>query len=51
MYLFDEFFSFFKQHITEQFYAQNEMTIRGFAPKPILSFDEVQFPSKNFFEN
>ncbi len=26
------------------------MTIRGFAPKPILAFDEVQFPSKNLFK-
>ncbi|CAF1305343.1 unnamed protein product [Adineta steineri] len=33
------------QHITDQFYVQNEMSIRGFAPKPILAFDEVQFPS------
>ena len=33
------------QHLTDQFYVQNEMTIRGFAPKPILSFDEFQFPS------
>ncbi|UJR20848.1 hypothetical protein I4U23_023958 [Adineta vaga] len=32
------------QHVTEQFYVQNEMSIRGFAPKPILSFDEIQFP-------
>ncbi|CAF4486837.1 unnamed protein product, partial [Rotaria magnacalcarata] len=34
------------QHVTDQFYALNEMTIRGFAPKPILTFDELQFPSK-----
>ncbi|CAF1357737.1 unnamed protein product [Rotaria sordida] len=33
------------QHTTDQFYVLNEMTIRGFAPKPILSFDEMQFPS------
>ncbi|CAF1096454.1 unnamed protein product [Adineta ricciae] len=33
------------QHVNDQFYTQNEMTIRGFAPKPILSFDEIQFPS------
>lgn len=33
------------QHITDQFYAQNEMAIHGFAPRPILSFDEIQFPS------
>jgi superfamily II DNA/RNA helicase len=32
------------QHITDQFYQQNEMTIRGYVPKPILSFDEIQFP-------
>jgi hypothetical protein len=35
------------QHLTDQFYMQNEMSIRGFAPKPILAFDEVQFPSKS----
>ncbi|CAF1347441.1 unnamed protein product [Rotaria magnacalcarata] len=33
------------QHVTDQFYALNEMTIRGFAPKPILTFDELQFPT------
>jgi ATP-dependent RNA helicase DDX5/DBP2 len=33
------------QQLTNQFYAENEMTVRGFAPKPILSFDETQFPS------
>lgn len=32
------------QHLNEQFYAQNEMTIRGYAPRPILSFDEIQLP-------
>ena len=25
------------------------MTVRGFVPKPILSFDEVQFPCKTYF--
>jgi ATP-dependent RNA helicase DDX5/DBP2 len=33
------------QNITDQFYVENEMTIRGYAPKPILSFNEIQFPS------
>lgn len=33
------------QHLSDQFYAKNEMTIKGFAPKPILSFDEIQFPA------
>jgi len=33
------------QHVTEQFYIQNEMSIRGFGPKPILSFDEIQLPN------
>jgi len=33
------------QHLTDQFYVENEMTIRGYAPKPILKFDEIQFPS------
>lgn len=37
------------QHVTEQFYIQNEMSIRGFGPKPILSFDEIQLPSKHEF--
>jgi len=33
------------QHATNQFYVDNEMTIRGYAPKPILAFNEIQFPS------
>ncbi|CAF0815449.1 unnamed protein product [Adineta steineri] len=33
------------QQVTDQFYLQNEMAIQGFAPKPILAFDEVQFPA------
>jgi superfamily II DNA/RNA helicase len=33
------------QHVTNEFYTQNEMTIQGQALKPILSFDEVQFPT------
>jgi ATP-dependent RNA helicase DDX5/DBP2 len=37
--------------VTEQFYVQNEMAIRGYAPKPILSFDEIQFPCKSCFIN
>jgi hypothetical protein len=32
--------------VTDQFYIENEMSIRGFTPKPILTFDEIQFPSK-----
>jgi superfamily II DNA/RNA helicase len=27
------------------------MSIRGYAPKPILAFDEIQFPCKNCFIN
>ncbi len=26
------------------------MSIRGFSPKPILSFNEIQFPGKNLSE-
>jgi len=33
------------QQITDQFYVQNEMTIRGHSPRPILSFDEIQYPA------
>jgi hypothetical protein len=36
----------FFQHLNDQFYTQNEMSVRGYAPKPILSFDEIQFPRK-----
>jgi hypothetical protein len=36
--------------LTKQFYDENEMAIRGFSPKPILSFDEIQFPGKNLLE-
>ncbi|CAF0748918.1 unnamed protein product [Didymodactylos carnosus] len=34
------------QEIFDQFYVQNEMSIRGFAPRPVLSFDEAPFPSQ-----
>ena len=47
LFLFTYVISF--QHVTEQFYIQNEMSIRGFGPKPILSFDEIQLPSKHDF--
>lgn len=40
-------FHFLFQHVTDQFYVQNEMSVQGFAPKPILSFDEVQFPGEH----
>jgi ATP-dependent RNA helicase DDX5/DBP2 len=33
------------QHLIDQFYDQNEMAVRGYAPKPILSFDEIQLSS------
>jgi len=36
--------------LTKQFYDENEMAIRGFSPKPILSFDEIQFPGKNLLK-
>ena len=47
LFLFTYVISF--QHVTEQFYIQNEMSIRGFGPKPILPFDEIQLPSKHDF--
>ncbi|CAF0886911.1 unnamed protein product, partial [Didymodactylos carnosus] len=34
------------QSVTDQFYTLNEMAIRGFAPKPVLSFDEAPFTSQ-----
>lgn len=33
------------QNVTNDFYTQNEMTLVGQAPKPVLSFDEIQFPT------
>ena len=33
--------------MTTEFYTQNEITLLGQAPKPILSFYEIEFPSKN----